>query len=93
LNLFTTKRAPARSDKRKDDRGPRQRFFKKKVCKFCTEKMRIDYKEPELLLKFMTEKGKIVPRRISGNCSKHQRALAREIRCARFIALVPFQAD
>ncbi len=55
--------------------------------------MKIDYKEPELLLKFMTEKGKIVPRRISGNCSKHQRAVACQIRRARFIALVPFQTD
>lgn len=93
--MFTTRKAPTRSssdDKRKkDDRKPR--FFKKKVCKFCTEKMRIDYKEPDLLLKFMTEKGKIVPRRISGNCSKHQRALAIDIRRARFIALVPFQTD
>ena len=93
--MFTTRKAPTRSssdDKRKkDDRKPR--FFKKKVCKFCTEKMRVDYKEPDLLLKFMTEKGKIVPRRISGNCSKHQRALASDIRRARFIALVPFQTD
>lgn len=93
--MFTTRKAPTRSsrdDKRKkDDRKPR--FFKKKVCKFCTERMKIDYKEPELLLKFMTEKGKIVPRRISGNCSKHQRAVACQIRRARFIALVPFQTD
>lgn len=93
--MFTTRKAPTRSssDKRKDERGSRPRFFKKKVCKFCTERMKIDYKEPELLLKFMTEKGKIVPRRISGNCSKHQRAVACQIRRARFIALVPFQTD
>ena len=84
-----TRRAP-----RRDDRGPRQRFFKKKVCRFCTERITtIDYKDVDMLLKFITEKGKIVPRRISGTCSKHQRRLAAEIRRGRFIALLPFQAD
>ncbi len=84
-----TRRAP-----RKDDRGTRQRFFRKKVCRFCSEKIfNVNYKETELLAKFVTEKGKIVPRRISGTCSKHQRKLAREIRRARFVALLPFQAD
>ena len=86
--MFT--RRPAR----KKDEKPRQRFFKKKICRFCSEKIAgVNYKEVERLQKFLTEKGKIVPRRISGNCSKHQRMLAREIRKARFIALLPFQAD
>lgn len=80
-----------RKPPRKDDRGPRQRFFKKKVCRFCTEKIHsVNYKDTDLLQKFITEKGKIVPRRISGTCSNHQRALATEIKRARFIALLPF---
>lgn len=88
-----TRRAP-RKDVRRDEHGSRQRFFRKKVCKFCTEKVyAIDYKDADLLGKFITEKGKIVPRRISGTCSWHQRELARSIRRARFIALLPFQAE
>ena len=84
-----TRRAP-----RRDDRGSRPRFFKKKVCRLCTERITtLDYKDADLLVKFITEKGKIVPRRISGTCSKHQRALAREIKRARLIALLPFAAD
>lgn len=87
--MFTRK--PPR---KKDDRGTKQRFFKKKVCRFCSEKISaVDYKDTDLLQKFITEKGKIVPRRISGTCSKHQRTLAREIKRARFIALLPFVAQ
>lgn len=79
---------------RKPDRPARQRFYRKKVCKFCTEKISvIDYKDADLLAKFLTEKGKIVPRRISGTCSGHQRVLARQIKRARVIALLPFQTE
>ncbi len=70
---------------------PKQRiYFKKKVCKFCTKKMTIDYKDPETLRRFTTEMGKILPRRITGTCAKHQRELARAIKRARVLALLPF---
>jgi len=76
------------------DRKSRQKFFKKKTCKFCAEKaVGIDYKEVDKLYKFLTEKGKIIPRRISGNCAKHQRKLARAIKRDRHAAVVPFQID
>lgn len=88
------RKPPARKLKEGKDGAPRQRFFKKKVCRFCAEKInKIDYKDVDMLQKFVTEKGKIVPRRISGNCSKHQRVVAEQIKRARFIALLPFQAE
>jgi small subunit ribosomal protein S18 len=70
----------------------KKRFFhKRKVCRFCgNSNMTIDYKDPGTLRIFLTERGKIVPRRISGNCAKHQRELTSEIRKARTIALLPF---
>ncbi len=73
------------------NRGPRNKsFFRKKVCRFCTQKVAMDYKNPEMLRRFVTESGKILPRRITGTCAKHQRQLAREIKRARVIALLPF---
>jgi len=70
------------------------RFFRKKVCRFCGEKITfVDYKEVDRLAKFLTEKGKIIGRRITGNCAKHQRALAGAIKRARHAALLPFQAE
>jgi small subunit ribosomal protein S18 len=68
-------------------------FFKKKVCKFCVQKLRIDYKDADTLRRFITERGKILPRRITGTCAKHQRALAMAIKQARSIALLPFVAE
>jgi small subunit ribosomal protein S18 len=68
-------------------------FFKKKVCKFCTQKLKIDYKDADTLRRFITDRGKILPRRITGTCAKHQRALALAIKQARTIALLPFVAD
>lgn len=76
-----------------DDRGgPRKGkdFFKKKVCKFCTQKAKIDYKDSDTLRRYTTERGKILPRRITGTCSKHQRALAVNIKRARALALLPY---
>ncbi|MGL4369328.1 MAG: 30S ribosomal protein S18 [Spirochaetota bacterium] len=72
---------------------PAQRVprFKKKVCRFCHNKdIVIDYKKTETLERFITDRGKILPRRITGTCAKHQRALAQEIKRARMIALLPF---
>jgi len=65
--------------------------FKKKVCRFCEDpNLAIDYKNPDLLVRFITDRGKILPRRITGTCAKHQRHLARAIKRARIIALLPF---
>lgn len=81
-------------DRDREGGSPRGRFFRKKVCRFCSEKVNhIDYKEVERLGKFLTEKGKIIGRRITGNCAKHQRALARAIKRARHTALLPFLAE
>ena len=81
-------------DGRDGDRtGKGKVFFKKKVCKFCLQKLKIDYKDADTLRRFITERGKILPRRITGTCAKHQRALALAIKRARTIALLPFVAD
>src|ERR1700674_5043598 len=72
-------------------RGRRQYFRKKKVCKFCVEKMDfIDYKRADILSQFVQERGKILPRRMTGVCSRHQRWLGVAIKRARNIALLPF---
>lgn len=71
--------------------GGRKYFRRKKVCKFCVEKIdAIDYKDYRLLSQFIAESGKIVPRRLSGVCTPHQRRLGRAIKQARNIALLPF---
>ena len=76
------------------EKRSRPKFFKKKNCKFCGEKdVVFDYKDLERITKFLTEKGKIIPRRISGNCAKHQRKLADVIKKARHGAMIPFQAE
>ncbi len=75
------------------DRDPNKlRFIRKKICRFCAEKSveKIDYKDTMRLSKFISEKGKIVPSRVSGNCARHQRMLARAIKRARQITLLPF---
>jgi small subunit ribosomal protein S18 len=68
-------------------------FFRKKICRFCAQKAVIDYKDPDSLRRFTTERGKILPRRMTGTCAKHQRRLAAEIKRARAICLLPFVAD
>jgi small subunit ribosomal protein S18 len=73
--------------------GPRKFFRRKKVCKFCVEKIdAINYKDVRLLQQFVAERGKIVPRRLTGVCTPHQRRLATAIKQARNIALLPFAA-
>jgi len=76
-----------------EGRGKGKVFFKKKVCKFCIQKLKIDYKDADTLRRFITERGKILPRRITGTCAKHQRAVALAIKRARIIALLPFVAE
>ncbi|MGO8971795.1 MAG: 30S ribosomal protein S18 [Myxococcaceae bacterium] len=73
-------------------RGTRGGFGRKKVCRFCTEKSKPDYKDQAALKYFVTERGKIIPRRISGNCAKHQRQVATAIKRARGLALIPYNA-
>jgi small subunit ribosomal protein S18 len=66
-------------------------FHRRKICRFCTEKIAyIDFKDGQALRNFLTDRGKIIPRRISGNCAGHQRELATAIKRARGIALLPF---
>ncbi|MEL7625008.1 MAG: 30S ribosomal protein S18 [Clostridiales bacterium] len=72
----------------------RQRRPRKRVCSFCVDKVEsIDYKEIGRLKKYISERGKIFPRRISGNCAKHQRQLTIAIKRARNVALLPFSAE
>ncbi|MBI3693222.1 MAG: 30S ribosomal protein S18 [Acidobacteria bacterium] len=74
--------------------GKKQYFRRKKVCRFCTEKIdNINYKEVKLIGAFVAERGRIIPRRISGVCTPHQRQLAEAIKKARNIALLPFAAE
>src|SRR5688572_8149862 len=75
-----------------DKRGGRGGGFgRKKVCRFCVEKSaQVDYKDQATLKYFVTERGKIIPRRISGNCSKHQRHIAVAIKRSRGLALIPY---
>lgn len=76
----------------KDGKAPRKRgFARRKVCRFCADKnVPIDYKDPQTLKFFITDRGKVIPRRISGNCAKHQRKVAVAIKRSRMIALMPF---
>ena len=78
-----------------DDKAPKKRRpASRKVCAFCTDKVEvIDYKDTARLKRYMTEKVKIVPRRASGVCAKHQRELATAIKRARVMALLPYKND
>ena len=82
----------ARGDKK--DAGKRYFFRRRKVCKFCADKIDyVNYKDVRLLSPFIPERGKIQPRRISGTCATHQRALQTAIKRARQLALVPYVTD
>src|SRR5262245_17243049 len=73
-----------------EERGMR-RQSRRKMCRFCADpKIVIDYKEVPMLTPYVTDRGKLVPRRISGNCAKHQRAITQAVKRARNIALMPF---
>ena len=81
--------APERNNR---DQKPQKKFFhKRKFCKFCNDSaLKIEYKQTMLLKDFLTEKGKIMPRRITGSCARHQRELTVAIKKARMIALLPY---
>ncbi len=68
----------------------RRRFQRKKVCKFCADKIEIDYKDTRLLRQYITERGKIMPSRLTGTCSRHQRKLASAVKTARNLAMLPY---
>jgi small subunit ribosomal protein S18 len=94
-------RGPGRPGGPRGERGPREGgpgggrkyFRRKKVCKFCVEKIdSINYKDVRLLAQFVAESGKIVPRRLTGVCTPHQRRLSTAIKQARNIALLPFSS-
>ena len=77
----------------KNDRRP-NRKGRRKVCTFCVDKVDyIDYKDVNKLRKFTSERSKILPRRVTGTCAKHQRELTTAIKRARYVALLPYTAD
>ena len=81
-------------EKEKTERPFRARKAKKKVCQFCVDKVQdIDYKDVAKLRRYVSERAKILPRRITGTCAKHQRQLTIAIKRARQIALLPFSAE
>ena len=89
------RRGPPGGDMGGDDekRGGKGGFARRRVCRFCADKaLKVDFKDQATLKYFVTERGKIIPMRVSGNCSKHQRAIARAVKQARGLALVPFLA-
>ncbi len=87
----TGNRGPRESSRPQRQGYQRNPRFKRKVCKFCFDKnLKIDYKNASLLEQFITDRGKILPRRVTGTCSKHQRGVAMAIKRARVIALLPF---
>jgi small subunit ribosomal protein S18 len=80
-----------RGDRDGEEGGRGRGFGRRKVCRFCAEKAaKVDYKDQGQLKYFLTERGKIIPRRISGNCAKHQREVATAIKRARVLALLPY---
>jgi small subunit ribosomal protein S18 len=88
-------RGGSSKDKKDGDKGARRTFFRRRrLCKFCVEKIDyVSYKDVKLLAPFIPERGKIQPRRISGTCATHQRALQTAIKRARQLALVPYVTD
>jgi small subunit ribosomal protein S18 len=77
-----------------DNQFRKRRKRRPKVCHYCVDKIdHVDYKESEKLRRYITDRGKIIPRRVTGTCAKHQRQLTRAIKRARFLALLPFTSD
>jgi small subunit ribosomal protein S18 len=88
MSIFEPKRKP------KKDGDKKKKIFKKKPCRFCMDKVvSIDYLDYQKFQKLLTERGKIMPSRITGTCARHQRQLAVAIRKARVLALLPFVSD
>jgi small subunit ribosomal protein S18 len=80
-------------EERGGEEGGRRGFGRRKVCRFCADKaLKVDYKDQGQMKYFLTERGKIIPRRISGNCAKHQREVATAIKRGRMLAILPYTA-
>jgi small subunit ribosomal protein S18 len=80
-----------RGDDRGEEGGGRRGFGRRKVCRFCADKaLKVDYKDQSQMKYFLTERGKIIPRRISGNCAKHQRDVATAVKRGRMLAVLPY---
>ena len=80
-----------RGDRGGEEMGGRRGFGRRRVCRFCADKtLKVDYKDQGQLKYFLTERGKIIPRRISGNCALHQREVATAIKRARMLAILPY---
>ena len=80
-----------RDERGGEEGGGRRGFGRRKVCRFCADKaLKVDYKDHGQLKYFLTERGKIIPRRISGNCAKHQREVATAVKRARMLAILPY---
>jgi small subunit ribosomal protein S18 len=80
-------------DERGGEEGGRRGFGRRKVCRFCADKaLKVDYKDQGQMKYFLTERGKIIPRRISGNCAKHQREVATAVKRGRMLAILPYTA-
>jgi small subunit ribosomal protein S18 len=86
-----TNEASTPKTQKQTPKTPKKYFHRRKFCRFCSDSnLKIDYKDFHTLREFTTERGKIIPRRITGTCSKHQRELTQAIKRARIIALLPF---
>ncbi|HYD43364.1 MAG TPA: 30S ribosomal protein S18 [Anaeromyxobacter sp.] len=80
-----------RGDREGGEEGGRRGFGRRKVCRFCADKaLKVDYKDQNQMKYFLTERGKIIPRRISGNCAKHQREVATAVKRGRMLAILPY---
>ena len=80
-----------RGDRGGEEGGRGRGFGRRKVCRFCADKnLKVDYKDQQQLKYFLTERGKIIPRRISGNCAKHQREVATAVKRGRMLAILPY---
>ncbi|MDH4086187.1 MAG: 30S ribosomal protein S18 [Nitrospira sp.] len=80
-------------DRGENERGGGRLFQRRRPCRFCLEKAPIDFKDAGLLRSFLSERGRIVPRRISGNCMRHQRELTVAVKRARHIAIISFAEE
>ena len=82
-----------REERGGEEAGGRRGFGRRKVCRFCADKtLKVDYKDQGQMKYFLTERGKIIPRRISGNCAKHQREVATAVKRGRMLAILPYTA-
>ena len=82
-----------RDERGGEEGGGRRGFGRRKVCRFCADKaLKVDYKDQGQMKYFLTERGKIIPRRISGNCAKHQREVATAVKRGRMLAILPYTA-